>query len=235
MKHWGFKMKSSKSGNPFYFLISVWQGVTISWKYGYDTSLHNEQLKKEIHFATDEGAKFNNSPEILPYSILPLSITLKDMLNRILHPHDVVRFTLNRIKQCDWFNEDMSKFYVSNHYLGRQPLKIKEGQLERRWKAASGLLKPEVLHKAWVPLKPKARVIRIMKLKKKVGSDQVRPCSALAIGVESARVYSDRVSEESEALPQCTSSFSAVVLQAETRNEREPAAETNDEDEDSNQ
>jgi len=68
-------------------------------------------------------------------SVLVLSLSAKELLTGMLSYMPDSRFTLNRVRNSDWFQSTSEKVQIGSFYLVRQPQKIADGEKERDVKA----------------------------------------------------------------------------------------------------
>ncbi|KAH9514699.1 polo-like kinase 3 [Bulinus truncatus] len=70
-----------------------------------------------------------------PPSVLILSSQVKELLIGMLAYVPSSRYTLNRVKNSEWFNMVSDKVQIGSFYLVRQPQKVCDGEREREVKA----------------------------------------------------------------------------------------------------
>ncbi|XP_061170137.1 serine/threonine-protein kinase Nek7-like [Saccostrea echinata] len=66
--------------------------------------------------------------------VLDISQPLREIVRGALAFNPGLRFTLNRIKHCDWIKDSCSKVQIGNFHIIRQPRKIREGEVEQALK-----------------------------------------------------------------------------------------------------
>ncbi|XP_059174580.1 uncharacterized protein LOC131954804 [Physella acuta] len=84
---------------------------------------------------TEEEARALKPLVFPPPSVMVLSPQIKELLIGMLSYVPSSRYTLNRVKNSEWFNMASDKVQIGSFYLVRQPQKVCDGEREREVKA----------------------------------------------------------------------------------------------------
>lgn len=84
---------------------------------------------------TEEEARQLKPLTFPPAHVLVLTLQIKELLGGMLAYVSSSRYTLNRVRNSEWFQAPCDKVQIGSFYLVRQPQKIADGEREREVKA----------------------------------------------------------------------------------------------------